>query len=89
MNSNGWKTIGVIALVCLIIFGILSLFISALPFILLVVAVVWIIRYISKLFNKNKSEGEYKYSNVDDNRTIYNEGEDEGEVIDVEYKDVE
>lgn len=88
MNSNGWKTIGIVALVCLIFFGIVSLFISALPYILVVVAVVWIIRYISKLFGKNKSEDEYKYSNVEESRTIYSESEDEGEVIDVDYKDV-
>ena len=86
MNKYSLKTIGIIAIVCLIRAGILSVFFKILPYLVIAGAVTWGVSTIIKAFKKG-SRG-----NTDDvvyNDTVQNNDQDIVEVIDVDYKDAD
>lgn len=86
MNSNSWKTLGIVALICLVIFAVLSLFITALPYILIIVAIIWLGKYFTKIFSSKKDK---KTTNINEEDISYVDEDENVEVIDVEYKDVD
>lgn len=86
MNSNSWKTMGIVALICLVIFAVFYLFITAIPYILIIVAVIWLVKYFSQLFNSKKKT---KNTDIKEEHISYVDDNENAEVIDVEYKDVD
>lgn len=65
------------------------LFTTVLPFILLLIAAVFGINFLIKKFNKIKNNVKYKNSKIDIEEVRNDKREFNGEVIDVDYREVD
>lgn len=86
MNKNWWKSMLVVTIACLIIFGILKIFFKTLPYLLLIALIIYVIAKIKGYINSKK-----KVHNISENdcyTTPYSEDDENGKVIDVDYKEV-
>lgn len=88
MNNNTLKTIGITSIIIVILMFILKLFIKALPYVIIVGVVLWIVLNIIGFINNRKAKKNRNSNNYTSD--IDNEYSDEApEVIDVDYKDID
>lgn len=88
MNNNTLKTIGITSIIIVILMFILKLFIKALPYVIIVGVVLWIVLNIIGFINNRKSK-KNKNSSDYTNDIDSEYSDDDPEVIDVDYKDVD
>lgn len=87
------KSMGIIAVVCLIIFAVLLLFFKALPYLLLIGLAIWVISRGRGMFTKKRKDSYYQNGNNDN---TYNNVEkveindiDTSEAIDVDFHEID
>lgn len=86
MDKNWWKSMLVVTVACLVIFGVLKIFFKTLPYILIIALVIYVISKVSDFIRSKR-----KVHNIDNstiNSDTYSSDDENGEVIDVDYKDV-
>jgi uncharacterized membrane protein len=92
MNGDLKKYIYIIGTVCIVFFAV-SIFFRILPWLLLIGLIVYVITKIVRFIKgNNEKKDSSKFTNGNDNTDAYNISSDEytnGEVIDVEYEDVD
>lgn len=92
MNKSVFKTVVYTALICLIVFGAISIFFRILPYLILTGIVIWIVVKIYGLFNSKKISAarENKFTaTTNKEEKDNNDGVDTSEAIDVDFKDVD
>ena len=87
MNSNTLKTIGITSIIIVLIMFILKLFIKALPYVIIVGVVLWVILNIIGFINNRKAKKSSDFENINNRDNNYSD--EESKVIDVDYKDVD
>ena len=80
-----------IAISIIVILGVMYLFVSALPYVLVIGLITWLVFKVVKIFKSfsNKKESVINsMNNAQDNSAVNSEEYTTGEIIDVEYKEL-
>ena len=86
MNKNWWKSMLVVTIACLVICGIIKILFNIFPYLLLIALIIYVIVKIKGFIDSKK-----KVHNISENdcyTTPYSEDDENGKVIDVDYKEV-
>ena len=86
MDKNWWKSMLIVTVACLVIFGVLKIFFKTLPYLLIIALVIYVITKIRNFISSKKKVHNINKSNIETD--TYSSDDESGEVIDVDYKEV-